>query len=200
MLDYNGDMFNALEQPHQLITLFDDYNHNNQEEFFASIFPVLTVDDCESNIDRNISSAFSAMDIRPDPCSINSDEAFADLLNVRGEVSKIFASIGSCNIDEKSNVIFDFNKPSIALWDSTIEPILKSTIDPAEVASIEAKLSSATAGIPKGLTKESLAKLWMIFLDPEVELVAQENQNGLIGYSPHYLLCNNSIGVADNLV
>ena len=91
----------------------------------------------------------------------SSDVTFCKAINLRGEISKLGASIGSCNISLEQCSLFDTESPSITKWEE-VESTLKSDLSPEELKFVEAKVSSTQASRPKGVTKEFLSKLWLI--------------------------------------
>ena len=151
MLDFNGEMADKSRRKDE-ICIFE------QDEIpeLSSV----SVEEWESNIDANISSAYVAPAI---PSAINDPNLeFADALNIRGEVSKVAASIGNCDFSQSMDTpLFENNAPYITTWDN-FEDSLKDTLDASQIEFVQAQIAAAQASKPKGVSPEVLSKLWCI--------------------------------------
>ena len=121
----------------------------------------VSASDWEANIDANVSTAFSVPPSVEQYSSPSSDVAFCKAINLRGEISKLSASIGSCNVSSEPCSVFDIDKPSFSKWEE-VESTLKSVLNPEELEYVEAKVSSALASRSRGVSKEFLSKLWLV--------------------------------------
>ena len=100
--------------------------------------------DWDSAVDDNGSTSFQADELdKPDKVS-----NLAEALSLRGEISKIFGSIGSCNAgSEAPDDIFD-NKPIFTTLDDLEDQFSKE---------LSSTVSAAHADVAKGVKKEVLA-------------------------------------------
>ena len=149
MLDFEGNMAESrrvlrhVMQPEPVE--LDDPNYE---------LSAVSCDKWNEWIDQNVDEAFEADDSTED-CL---DQDVADLaraLNLRGEISKISSSLGSTTMtDTTSDDLFELNNPFL------------STLDEMEIDFSKdikgAKVSAAHAEKPKGISSETLSKLWNI--------------------------------------
>ena len=94
----------------------------------------------EDNIDANVHAAFSVPPSVEQHSSPSSDVSFCKSMNLRGDLSKISASIGSCNVSSELCSVVDIEKPSFSKWE-IFESTLKLVINPEELEHIEDKVS-----------------------------------------------------------
>ena len=105
-----------------------------QEDEVAPELSAISLQQWESQVDANVSSAYTEPTIQS---SINDQDAdFAKALKSRGETSKFAASIGSCDLSMKhSPFLFDsINEPITTTWDN-FEDSLKGVLDPLQLCS-----------------------------------------------------------------
>ena len=164
MLDYQGEMTNvSLRDPDRVI--FPDSTSDGLYEL-----PTVSSTCLEDQIDANISSNFYIPPLILDnPISPDFDVDFCEALSFRGEISKMEASIGSCNISSVDSDPFCLDKPFFGTIDS-----LKDILDPEKIHYIESKVSSVQANKSKGPSKEFLSKLWMVS-EPLAEAALDHN-------------------------
>ena len=100
-----------------------------QEDEVAPELSAVSLQQWESQVDANVSSAYTAPTVQS---SINDqDPDFANALNCRGETSKFAASIGSCDLSMKHSPFLSdsINEPITTTWDN-FEDSLKGVLDP----------------------------------------------------------------------
>ena len=100
-----------------------------QEDEVAPELSAISLQQWESQVDTNVSSAYTAPTIQS---SINDQDAdFDNALNCRGETSKFAASIGSFDLSMNHlPFLFDgINEPITTTWDN-FEDSLKGVLDP----------------------------------------------------------------------
>ena len=99
-----------------------------------------------------LTEAFFAADLKKLRCTDSTIADFVELLNLRGEISKLFGSIDSCTAEKDDNFV------------SKTSPIITTMDDLEEIFSTEIRgtISSAYAEKPNGIKKEVLAKLWNV--------------------------------------
>lgn len=136
----------------------------------------VTAEAWESQVDANISCTFmySVGDERP--CS--DPDGLAAAINVKGEVSKFSASVGSTDVgcnDDINEIFGDDVSPFTADWDS-FEDTLASMLTPAQISFVKAQLDSTEASRPKGVSPALLSKLWMVKEPLAKEAVEQNTQ------------------------
>ena len=130
----------------------------------------VTSDKQNKNIDINLSSVFVA-DNNDDAIN-NLDRDFSNVLNLKVEVSKFAASIGSCNVSEDPSGMFyepictTLHELQEALW-----LVLNAS---AQVESVKAVIASFEANISKVVPADYLSNLWYIS-EPLVEGVIDQN-------------------------
>ena len=83
-----------------------------EEYDWASTMALVSASDWEANIDTNVFTEFSVPPSVDQCLNPSSDFAFCKAINLRGEMSKLSASIGSCNISSEPCSVFDVDKPS----------------------------------------------------------------------------------------
>ena len=155
MLDFEGNLSEPSRRlNHQVV--FED-----EDDDWASTMASVSASDWEANIDANVSTAFSVSPSVEQYSNPSSDVAFCKAINLRGEISKLSASIGSCNVSSEPCSVFDIDKPSFSKWEE-VESTLKSVLNPEELECVEAKVSSAQASRSRGVSKEFLSKLWLV--------------------------------------
>ena len=158
MLDFEGNMSEPSRRTSHQVVFEDD---DDDMVDLACAMANITTTDWETNVNSNISSAFAVSLPSKQYTSPSSDVAFCKSINLRGEISKVSASIGSCNVDDGPCPLFDMESPTISKWEE-MESTLKSVLSPDELEYIEAKVSSTQASRSRGVTKDFLSKLWLI--------------------------------------
>ena len=110
------------------------------------------------------------------------DAGFLDSLILRGEKSKLCATIGSCNISNDKS-IFDLKATMAPTWDD-MKSSLQGYIDEDKIRAIDAEISFLYASWPTGISKENLSKFWMVSkelaqgaIDQNTQLVQHSNKN-----------------------
>lgn len=153
MLDYDGNIAQPSRRTRYLMEPDKD----------DSSMPEVSAVDWDSAVDANISTSFQPNEFdNPDEVS-----NLAEALSLRGEISKIFGSIGSCNANsETPDDIFE-NKPIFTSLDD-IEAQFSKDINPT--------VSAANAELPKGVKKEILSKLWSITDDVASNVIDHNTQ------------------------
>ena len=106
-------------------------------------------------IDTNISSAFANI-FYNDKDSRNEDEDFAEALSVRVEITKLFASIGSCSIANDNAQCPLFDGPSTTNIEN-LEAIISSIFREAEIEKVNSIVSAINVGKPSGLSASTLS-------------------------------------------
>jgi len=96
----------------------------DEECDWASTMASVSSSDWEANIDDNVSTAFFVPPAVEQYSSPGSDVAYCKAINLRGEISKLSASIGSCNVSSEPCSVFDIDKPSFSKWEE-VESTLK---------------------------------------------------------------------------
>ena len=172
MLDFEGNMSEPSRRTSHKV-VFEDEDTDLAD--LASAIASISTKDWEANVDSNISSAFGVPTSDEQYNNPSSDVAFCKAINLRGEISKLGASIGSCNVAPQSSSLFDMESPSISKWEE-VESTLKSVLSPDELKYVEAKVSSTQASRSKGVTKEFLSKLWLIPENLAQEAIARNTQ------------------------
>ena len=102
---------------------------------------------------------------------------------MRGEISKLCASIGSCSIADDSAQCSLFNGPSTT-DNENLEAIISSILGEAEIEKVNSIVSAINAGKPSGPSASTLSKLWLVFeplakgaLDQNTQLCRQSADN-----------------------
>ncbi len=155
MLNYAGELTSKHRRSNILME-----TENEADNIFE--IAKVTSDHWEAHIDSNISSAYSTI-TETDTTSVSSsdtDNDFATALSLRGEISKFCASIGSCNISDKSEYPL-FQDPSITTLDD-LEAILDRVVEPSKMHEVKTVISAINAGKQKGPSPSELSKLWLI--------------------------------------
>ena len=130
MLDFEGNIAQPSRRTRHLMEPDKD----------DSSMPEVSALDWDSAVDANVSTSFQQDELdNPDEVS-----NLAEALSLRGEISKIFRSIGSCNADSKTPDDIFQNKPIYTSLDD-IEAQFSKDIAPT--------VSAAHADIPKGVKK-----------------------------------------------
>ena len=62
-----------------------------------------------------------------------SDVEFCEAINLRGDICKLSASIGSCKFSNEPWCVFDFDKPLFAKWEESYST-LKSVVNPEDLS------------------------------------------------------------------
>ena len=94
--------------------------------------------DWEASIDNNVSTAFAVQSSVEHHSSPSSDVAFCKAINLRGEMSKLSASIGSCNVSSDSCSLFDISKPSLSESEE-VESTLKLVLNSEKLSMLKLK-------------------------------------------------------------
>ena len=131
---------------------------NMSDEIFE--MATLSTDAWDRHIDSTVSSAFMADE--PDDVGLgNQSEGrdFADALALRGEISKVSASIGSTSISDDDCPIF---AQPITTTIEKLEESLADVLAPDHMEEVIAAVSSAQASRSQGVDGKHLSKLWMI--------------------------------------
>ena len=129
-----------------------------QEDEVAPELSAISLQQWESQVYANVSSAYAAPTIQSSINDQNSD--FTNALNCRGETSKFSASIGSCELSmNHSPFLFDsINEPITTTWDN-FEDSLKVVLYPSQIEFVQAQISAAEASKPKGVSITTISKL-----------------------------------------
>ena len=151
ILNYEGEITDPKNRTRRVMGTIDE-----GEEVYLNAS--VEVDAMNKVIDATISSAFTAPS--RDTSNTSFDADLADCLSRRAEVSKVQASIGSCNIsDDRNCPIFD--EPMLMKTDE-LENILSSILGPVEMQATLDAVVATMASKPKGTDSETLSKLWYI--------------------------------------
>ena len=133
-------------------------------------------------IDANISSAFANIS-HNNKDSRNEVEDFAEALSMRGEISKLCASIDSCSIGDNSAQCSLFEGPSTTNIEN-LEDIISSILGATEIEKVNSIMSVINAGKPNGPSASTLSKLWLVSeplakgaLDQNTQLCRQSADN-----------------------
>ena len=116
------------------------------DQDYSDIFELtsVTVYSWEHHIDENISSAFVVND-EEDDCAEDLDGQFSKALNIRAEVSKVQASIGSTKVDEEPCPLFQ--GPHVTTMNN-LEKSLSDVISPDMMSKVISEISAAAANNP----------------------------------------------------
>ena len=175
MLNYEGEMNDVDRWTSHSMEIEDE-----AENVFLNCY--VAMNDWNRAVDESVEASFIAP--TPNPNNTCHVAALSEVMSLRGELSKMSASIGSCNMG------FDDNCPIFAKPFTTdvnsLEASLSDILAPHEIdATIQAVIAS-TAGKPKGINKEILSKLWCIFeplvqgaIDNNTQLCCQNTDNTL---------------------
>ena len=169
MLDYNGEISATDHWPNKPME-----TQKAADEVFE--LASVTIDHWDKQIDMNISSAHASLSHtnETDHAYNTADCKFAEALSMRGEVSKMFASIGSCNIsDDPVNPCLLFYGPTVTTLDD-LEEMIESIVSPSVMQQVRSTISTMEAGKPKGPSAEILSKLWLIS-EPLAKGVIEQN-------------------------
>lgn len=80
-------------------------------------------------------------------------------MKVRGEISKVCGTLGSCLVDNGSCSLLNGPTQTIIV---NLENILEQIVSLEEMPKVAAQLSSLNADKPKGADSARLSKLWSI--------------------------------------
>ena len=151
MLDYEGELNDIDRRSNEPMQT----NNDGDDVFEISS---VSVDSWNSHVDATISSAYVAEE-HLDDCTENLDKYFAEALNLRGEISKVQASIGSTTVSDNPCELFR-SDPFVTHMDD-LEESLSDLVSPEHMESLMASISSI-AGKSKGISADKLSKLWLI--------------------------------------
>ena len=165
MLDYNGE----LNPPDRRLDKPMEVDDDHMDIFELSS---VSVEQWNEQIDANISESHASISHGYDE-SNNEDRLFAEALSVRGEISKLCASIGSCNISDDNAPCSLFDRPTTATI-ADLENMLASMIEPKELQKVQSIVSAMSAGTPRGPSAATLSKLWLIS-EPLAEKSLEQN-------------------------
>ena len=175
MLDYDGEM----SHPERRSNIPMQVEEEAKDVFECAN---VTAEKWSEAIDANISSAFANIS-HNDKDSRNEDEDFAEALSMRGEISKLCASIGSCSIADDSAQCSLFDGPSTTNIEN-LEAIISSILGEAEIEKVNSIISAINAGKPSGPSASTLSKLWLVSeplakgaLDQNTQLCRQSADN-----------------------
>ncbi len=150
MLNYDGSIAHSSRQTHHVMEA-DEPNDG-----YAGTVSVAAVAAMMDNVADN---AFA-----PEPMDIdgncNPDVAFADALNTRAEISNMMGSIGSVTAND--NPCDVFAHPFSGTLDN-LRSMLVDTLGEDTIAKLECEVMSVvTSSKQKGISKEKLAKIWVV--------------------------------------
>ena len=134
----------------------------------------LTISSLESHLDNVASSALTSCDPNVNDSDTSLDADFAAALQARGDVSKFGCTIGSCTVTPSSHEDF-FDQPTIMDLE-TLEQQVSSMVTPEDIASVKASIASYKASRAKGVTPETLSKLWNISLPLASDAIEKNTQ------------------------
>ena len=154
MLNYEGELNDSDRQLNRLQMEVDCDDGLN-------IFDIASVNvkAWEKQVDVNVSSSYAASS-DPLPESYDLDNHFAEALNLRAEVSKVQASVGSTNVSDDDPCSL-FDGPYVTTM-SNLEETLSDIISPDKINEIMSTISAAAADKPQGVKPSVLSKLWCI--------------------------------------
>ena len=150
MLNYEGEL-NESDRWLNLPMEVDDDETNDFE------LACVNVKEWEAHVDANISSAYVSNEPMHD--SYDLDQHFAEALNLRAEISKVQASVGSTNVSEDPCSLFD--GPHVTTM-SNLEESLSDILSQDKIGEVMARINAATADKPHGVKPSVLSKLWSI--------------------------------------
>ena len=168
MLNYEGEMNDASQRTDLQMNLLDKDSDDALE------IAQVSVDGWNSQIDANISVAH-AMPAVDNQSGLNESEELAYALGLRGEISKVYGTLGSANVGSLEGARSIFDEPITTSVDN-LDSMLMSMLDPTEVADIQASIASASADSPDGISPKVLSKLWCIPENLAKDAVAQSTQ------------------------
>lgn len=171
MLNHDGGISNPNRWPNKSM---------ETEDVAQKVFELASVSytEWDEEVDRNIQSAFASISHcnNAQQSDSTSDLEFAEALSMRGEVSKMFASIGSCNIaDEETIPCSLFEKPTTTTMDD-LEKMIESEVSPDIMERVHSVIASMDAGNAKGPDAKMLSKLWLISEPLAKEAIEQNTQ------------------------
>ena len=80
---------------------------------------------------------------------------------MRGDISKLSASVGSCIVSSEPCSVFFISNCSVTEWEE-VESTLKSVLNTEKLKHVEAKFSCTQSSRSRGVSKEYLSKLWLV--------------------------------------
>ena len=150
MLNYEGEM-NSNNRRTNLPMQSDD----DPAEIFE--LASVTMLQLATQIDSTASNAYTA-ESYIDDTSESTDKYFAEALSLRGEISKMQASLGSTTYSDSECSVF---RDPFTTSMNNLEESLKDVMDSGEVSSVMASIQSV-ASAPKGVKAPKLSKLWLV--------------------------------------
>ena len=178
MLDYDNEMSN----PKQRSSIPMQVEEEAKDVFECTS---VTIKKWSEAIDTNISSAFSNLS-HNNKDSRNEVEVFSEALLVRGEISKICASINSFSIanDSLQYPLFDgYSTTTIDNLEAIISPILGA----AKIEKVHSIISAINDGKPNSPSASTLSKLCLVYellaegvLDQNTKLCRQSANNVML--------------------
>ena len=114
MLDFEGNLSEPSRRLNYQVVFEDE---DDELTDLASTMASVSASDWEANIDANVSTAFSVPPSVEQCSNPSSDVAFCKAINLRGEISMLSASIGSCNVSSEPCLVFDIDKSSFSKWE-----------------------------------------------------------------------------------
>ena len=152
MLDYEGELSDSKRR----LNLPMEVDSDDGSDVFE--LASVNVDAWEKQVDANISSSYAASS-ESLPESYDLDNHFAEALNLRAEISKVQASVGSTNVSDNPCSLFD--GPHVTTM-SNLEESLSDIISPSQINEVMSRISAASADKPQGVKPSVLSKLWCI--------------------------------------
>ena len=165
MTDHEGYITDMDRRANKHIQLLDD-----PDEIFD--LESVTTTEWETAIDSNISECHISESIHDDERlhRYDLDADLSDRLNIRGEISKCSASIGSTIADDRECSVF--TKPMITSMDE-LEQSFSSLLDEDQLSAV---ISTVNANQSKYVTLDMLSKLWLIKEDLAKGAIDQNKQ------------------------
>ena len=149
MLDYEGNMAESRRVLRNVMQR-EPVEHNDPNYELSAV----SGEKWDEWIDQNADEAFEADDPTFEGCLDQDVANLARAMNLRGEISKISGSLGSTTMSTTaSDDLFELDNPFL------------STLDEMEMdfsKDIKGTVSAAHAEKPKGISSETLSKLWNI--------------------------------------
>ena len=151
MLNYEGELNEPRRRENKPMTIDNDDN---------DIFELssVTVESWQNHVDSNYNNAYIADD-NFDNTSDDFDNQFAKSLNIRAEISKVQATLGSTTLNELPCQLFQ-GPATTAI--NTLESSLAKVLTQESMENVMSTLSSTVAGKPHGIKASQLSKLWLI--------------------------------------
>ena len=171
MLDFEGNMIESRRRTNHIMER-EPEDYSDDYELSA-----VTADTWNEAVDLTMDDAFNADSYSTDDCSDPCISEFAAALSLRGEISKLCGSIGSCTISAPECDDL-FENPSSIDLDELDERFAKDLRS--------ATVAAAHADKPKGISEVVLAKLWNVredlakgAIDSTTQLNRQSAENTL---------------------